>query len=277
MASSDLSINNQFTLYEQFLSQHQTTRREHQSRLIEGVERLCNDIQQTLAEDKNAFEKANEVYHQEFNLVKRLFNSSALEHRSNYVEPSKKLYQQRKDLNKKVLKLLDDIKQEAVSMEVRTRWNGSTCVVYNPITGRTEWKEHWHGGVHGVFNPLTGLIEWKEAFHSGVYGVFNPRSNEIEWKKQYNGGVHGVYNPSLGIVEWKTAFHSGVGGVYNPSTGQVEWKTCFNGGVVGHYDYQSQSVQWIDKWHHGIALIIWDPVAQTYLTTSSCGWYDNED
>lgn len=275
--STELSIHDQIVAYQQLLLQHQTARREHQSALIEGVEYLHNEIQHTLVEDKNAFETAEENYHHEFNVLKRIFNSSASDYHSKFVLPYKELYHQRKDLNKKVSELLNDVKQQSQAIESRTHWNGSICVVYNPITGQIEWRKYWHGGVHGIFNPRTGLIEWKERYHSGVYGVFNPRLNEIEWKTQHNGGVHGVYNPSLGIVEWKTASRRGVGGVYNPSTGKIEWKTEFDGGVVGYYDHQSQTVQWIKKWHHGIALIVWDPVIQTYLTTSSCGWYDNED
>ncbi|CAF2417115.1 unnamed protein product [Rotaria sp. Silwood2] len=95
-------------------------------------------------------------------------------------------------------------------------------------------------------------------------------------EKKWHGGIHGVYNPSTSIIGWKSAFHSGVGGVYNPLTRQVEWKRCFHGSVVGYFDYNTQCVKWTEKWHHGIALISWNPNAKTYLTTASCGWYDDD-
>ncbi len=69
-------------------------------------------------------------------------------------------------------------------------------------------------------------------------------------------------------IEWKTNSSSGVGGVYNPLTREVEWKTSFNGGVVGYYDYETQTVKWEEKWHHGLALITWNPNAKIYLTTA---------
>lgn len=274
--SSESSIDNQITTYEQLYSQHHTNRREHQGILIEPLQHLNENIQKSLDDDKYAFENAKETYHQEFNILKRVFTHTASEHETQFVSPLKQIYHRRKNLGKKVVELLNETAAETVPIETRTHWNGSIAVVYNPITGRAEWKQYWHGGVHGVFNPLTGMIEWQEAFHTGVYGVFNPRLNIIEWKKQYNGGVHGVYNPSTGVVEWKTSFNSGVGGVYNPLKEVVEWKTHFNGGVVGYYDHELQIVKWIEKWHHGVALIVWDPCAKTYLTTASCGWYDNE-
>jgi hypothetical protein len=275
--SSESAINIQLDAYQQLYLQHQTTRREHQGILIEPLQRLNHDVQNALNKDKHAYEKAKETYHQEFNIVKRVFTTAASEHETQSVVPLKQIYHQRKDLAEKVLELLNETTFETNPIEMRTHWNGSIAVVYNPITGRSEWKQYWHGGVHGVFNPITGIIEWQEAFHTGIYGVFNPQLNIVEWKKQFNGGVHGVYNPSTGIIEWKTGFHTGVGGVYNPLKREVEWNTCFHGGVVGYYDYETQTVKWTEKWHHGIALISWDPNTKTYLTTASCGWYDNDD
>lgn len=274
--SSESSIDNQITTYEQLYSQHQTTRREYQGILVEPLQNLNINVQNTLEKDKHAYENAKETHHQEFNILKRVFTHTASEQEKQFVLPLKQIYHQRKDLANKVLELLNETIAETATVETRTHWNGSIAVVYNPITGRAEWKQYWHGGVHGVFNPLTGIIEWQEAFHTGIYGVFNPQLNIIEWKKHFNGGVHGVYNPSTGVVEWKTGFHSGIGGVYNPLKEQVEWKTSMHGGVVGYYDYETQIVKWTEKWHHGIALISWDPKAETYFTTASCGWYDNE-
>jgi len=274
--SSESSIDKQITAYQQLYSQHQTTRREQQAKLVEPLQRLNDDVQNALSESKYAYKKAQETYHQEFNVLKRVFTHTASEHEAQIVLPLKQIYHQRKDLAEKVLELLNETTLETTPVETRTHWNGSVAVVYNPITGRAEWKTYWHGGVHGVFNPLTGIIEWQQAFHTGIYGVFNPRLNIVEWKKHFHGGVHGVYNPSTGIVEWKTGFHTGIGGVYNPLKKQVEWKTHYNGGVVGYFDYETETVKWIEKWHHGIALISWDPHAKTYLTTASCGWYDDE-
>jgi len=100
--------------------------------------------------------------------------------------------------------------------------------------------------------------------------------NIVEWKKKYNGGVHGVYNPSTGIIEWRKDMFYGNGGVYNPLKREVEWKSCYKGDVVGYFDYETQTIKWTQNEHYGIALISWDPYAKTYLTTSSCGWYDND-
>lgn len=276
MSKPKSTLDIQCKTYEQLYSQHQTTRREHQSSLIKPLQDLNEEVQHCLAEDKNTYEKVKEEYHQDFNIFKRVFTSEASEREAQSVAPVKEIYHGRKDLGKKVLELLKEITQEANSIESRTHWNGSIAVVYNPITGRAEWKQNWHGGIHGVFNPSTGTIEWQQAFHTGVFGVFNPRSNMVEWKQNWHGGVHGVYNPSTGEIEWKSAFHAGVGGVYNPLTRQVEWKTAFNGGVVGYFNHEMQRVEWIDQWHHGIALILWDPASKTYLTTASSGWYGDE-
>lgn len=274
---SESTIDIQRNIYQQLYSRHQTTRREYQETLIEPLQHLNNDVQIALIAAKNEYEQAKETYHEQFNVLKRVFTSGASEHETQSVLPLKEIYHQRKELAAKVLELLNETTLEAAPIETRTFWNGSIAVVYNPITGRAEWKQYWHGGVHGVFNPLTGSIEWQQAFHQSVYGVFNPQLNIVEWKKKFNSGIHGVYNPSTGIVEWKSAFHSGVGGVYNPLTKQIEWRTRFNGAIVGYYDYETQIVKWIEKWHHGIALILWDQNSKTYLTTASCGWYGDDD
>ncbi|CAF0733197.1 unnamed protein product [Rotaria sordida] len=274
--SLESTTNIQLDTYQKLYSQHHTSRREHQGILIEPLQHLNNDVQNALNKAKHEYENAEEIYHQNFNILKRVFTHKASEEKTQSVLPLKHIYQQRKDLAKKVFELLNEITLEAGPVEMRTYWNGSIAVVYNPITGSTEWRKYWHGGIHGVFNPITGIIEWQQAFQTGVYGVFNPQLNIIEWKKYFHGGIHGVYNPSTGIIEWKSAFHSGVGGVYNPLRRQVEWETCFHGGVVGYFDYDTQSVQWTKKFQHGIALISWDRNANTYLTTASCGWYDDD-
>ncbi|CAF0743105.1 unnamed protein product [Rotaria sp. Silwood1] len=274
--SSESTIDIQHDAYQELYSQHHTSRREHQGTLIESLQHLNTDVQHALSKDKHEFENAKETYHQQYNILKRTFTHAASEHEAQSVLPLKQIYHRRKDLAEKVLELLNETTLEAAPVEMRTYWNGSIAVVYNPITGRAEWKQYWHGGIHGLFNPITGIIEWEQAFHTGVYGVFNPQLKTIEWKKNFNGGIHGVYNPWTGIVEWKSEFHAGVGGVYNPLTKQVEWKTCWHGGVVGYFDYETQNVKWTEKWRHGIALISWDTDANTYLTTASCGWYDND-
>jgi hypothetical protein len=276
MSSTSL-FNDQTAAYQQLYAQHQTTRRENQHTLIEPLQQLNLDVQTALNEAKHAYEKARETYQQEFNVLKRVFTQTASAHEKQFVLPLKQIYHQQKDLAKNVEELVNETVQETAPVEVRTRWNGSIAVVYNPITGRAEWKENRFRGVHGVFNPTTGTIEWQEKFDSGVYGVYNPQLNIVEWKTNSFGSVHGVYNPSTGIVEWKIDSSSGIGGVYNPLTREVEWKTCFHGGVVGYYDYETQTVKWEEKWHHGIALISWDPNAKTYLTSASCIRDDDDD
>jgi len=272
MSKSTFDI--QFETYQQLYTQHHTYRREHQGQLIGPLQCLDHNVQKELENDRRAYKEAKEAYHKEYNIVKRLFTHAASDHEAHVVQPLEHIYHRRRDFSVKVNELLVETTQEAAPIEIQTYWNGSKAVAFNPITGRTEWKQYWHGGVHGVFNPRKGIIEWQEAFNTGVYGVFNPQTNEIEWRKYFKGGVHGVYNPSIGIIEWKTAFETGVGGVYNPLTKKVEWKTSFNGGIVGYFDYETQQVKWTEKWHHGIGLIYWDKAAGTYLTTSSCGWYD---
>ncbi|UJR33225.1 hypothetical protein I4U23_020680 [Adineta vaga] len=275
--TSKSTVDIQRNAYEQLYSKHQTTRREHQVDLVKSIQYLNEEVQTALREDKNTYEKAMEDYHQEFNIFKRIFTSAASEHQKQAVLPVKEIYHERKDLANKIVELLNETIAETNLIETRKYWNGSIAVVYNPLTGRAEWKQNWHGGIHGVFNPSTGIIEWQQEFHHGVYGVFNPKLNVVEWKNHFNGGIHGVYNPSTGIIEWKSSFHSGVGGVYNPLTGQVEWKTSLHGGVVGYFNSQTQQVEWLEStWHHGIALIHWDSNSKTYLTTASCGWFDNE-
>jgi hypothetical protein len=273
MSSESPSIDLQLHTYEQLYFQHQTTRREHQGVLLESLERLNHDVNSSLKNDKHAYEIVKNTFHQKFNVFQRVLTHAASRYKNDSIQPLKYIYDRRKDLAIKVNELLQETTLETTPVDIRTHWNGSIAVVYNPITGRAEWKQYWHGGIHGVFNPVTRSVEWQDELHAGIYGVFDPKLNIVEWKKFYKGGVHGVYNPSTNNVEWQTSFHSGIGGVYNPLTGQVEWKTSFNGGVVGYFDYETQTVKWIEKWHHGIALIVWDSTVNTYLTTASCGWY----
>jgi len=268
--STESTIDFQFDAYQELYFQHQTTRREHQELLLERLQRLNHDVNISLTDDKYKYENAKETFHQKFNVFKRVFMYSASTHNNDTVQLLKQIYHRRKDLAIKITDLLNETTLEIAPIEMRTHWNGSIAVAYNPITGRAEWKQYWHGGIHGVFNPVTRTIEWQDELHTGIYGVFNPNLNIVEWKKIFKGGVHGVYNPSTGTIEWQTSFHSGVGGVYNPLTRQIEWKTSYNGGVIGYFDYETQTVKWIEKWHHGIALILWDATAKTYLTTASC-------
>jgi hypothetical protein len=274
--STASTIDSQIDAYEQLYFQHQTTRREHQEILLEPLQHLNHNVNNSLITDKRAYENAKQIFYNKFNLFKRILTPSASKYKNSSLQPLKQIYQLRRDLSAKVSELLNETTLETNPFEMRTYWNGSIAVVYNPITGRAEWKQNWHGGIHGVFNPVTRTIEWQDEFKTGVYGVFNPKLNIVEWKKFYNGGVHGVYNPLTNNIEWQTSFHSGIGGVYNPLTRQIEWKTSFNGGVVGYFDYETQTVKWTEKWHHGIALISWDRTTNTYLTTSSCGWYDEK-
>jgi hypothetical protein len=270
------TIDLQFDTYQKLYSQHETTRRENQGVLIDPLQRLQHDINKSLIDDKREYDYTKQEFYQKFNVFKRVFTQTASEYKNSSVEPIKYIYNRRKDLGTKITQLLNETTLETNPIEIRTHWNGSIAVVYNPITGRAEWKDYWHGGIHGVFNPITRTIEWQDAFHKGVYGVFNPKLNIVEWKNYFKGGAHGVYNPSTENIEWQTSFNSGIGGVYNPLTKQVEWKTSFNGGVVGYFDYETQTVKWMDKWHHGIALIQWDSSINTYATTASCGWYGDD-
>lgn len=274
--SVESTIDEQVETYQQLLFQHENTRREHQLQLLPAIRQLNDEVNQSVVEDKRTYDNANVTYHQKFNIFERVFKSDSSRYDQKSVQPLKHLYHRRRDLSKRVNDLFNEIVLETNPMEMRTHWNGSVAVVYNPISGRAEWRENWHGGIHGVFNPVTRTIEWEKAYRTGVYGVFNPKLNTVEWKTYFKGGVHGVYNHSTNTVEWKTSFHSGIGGVYNPLTGEVEWKTSFNGGVAGYFDHDSQSVKWIEKWHHGLAVIVWDTKLNTYLTTASCGWYGED-
>ena len=270
------TIDEQADTYQQLVSQHENIRREHQLRLLPAIQQLNDEVSKAVIVDKRTYDNAKDTYHKKFNIFERIFKGNSSRYEQTSVHPCKYLYHRRQDLSKKVTDLHNETVLETTPMEMRTHWNGSVAVVYNPITGRAEWRENWHGGIHGVFNPVTRTIEWEKNFRTGVYGIFNPKLNTVEWKTYFKGGVHGVYNHSTNTVEWKTSFHSGIGGVYNPLTGEVEWKTSFNGGIVGYFDHDTQTVKWIEKWHHGLALIVWDPKLNTYLTTASCGWYGED-
>ena len=259
--------------YRQLLFQHHDQRRQDQGILLDALDRLSRDVSYSLIDDKQAYDKAKGLFHRKYNRLQRIFTHSASRHRQNTLQPLKLIYHQRRELAWQISELLEETQSEANPLEVRTHWNGSIAVVYNPTTGRAEWRQSWHGGIHGVFNPVTDTVEWRDESHAGIYGVFNPKLNIVEWKKVCQGGVHGVYNPWIDDIEWQISFHSGIGGVYNPLTKEVEWRSAFKGGVVGYFDYESQTVKWIEKWHHGLALIIWDETIHTYRTTSSSGWY----
>lgn len=272
--STESTLDFQFDTYQKLCFQHETTRREHQETLLEPLQHLNDHVKKSLITDKREYENAKETFYHKYNIYKRLLIPSASKYKNSSLAPLKQVYQQRQDLSTKVSQLLNETTLEISPLEMRSHWNGSIAVVYNPITGRAEWKQSWHGGIHGAYNPVTRQIEWENEHQTGVYGVFNPKLNIVEWKKYFQGGVHGVYNPSTNDIEWQTSFHSGIGGVYNPLTRQIEWKTSVHGGIVGYFDYETETVKWIEKWHHGIALIIWDLNTNTYLTTASCGWYD---
>ncbi|CAF1000703.1 unnamed protein product [Adineta steineri] len=273
--SIESTFDSQIHTYQQLYFQHHNNRREDQKILLEPLEQLNYEIKTCLADDKRAYDTSKNIFYRKFNMFKRLFTHSASRYKQDSIQPLKQIYQQRKNLAIKVSELYHETTLETNPLEIRTHWNGSIAVVYNPVTGRAEWKQYWHGGIHGVFNPVTRTIEWQDELESGIFGIFNPKLNIVEWKKYHKGSCHGVYNPSIDDIEWQISFHSGIGGVYNPLTEQVEWKTSFNGGVVGYFDYETQTVKWIEKWHHGIALIIWDSTMNTYLTTASCGWYNS--
>lgn len=269
------SIESQLRTYDHLYAQHHRQRREQQNVLLPPLDQLHRDVRASLKDDKRAYEAVKETFHRKYNLLQRVFTHSATRYKEERAQPLKLIYQQRRALALKVTDLLEETEAESYPLEFRSHWNGAIAVVYDPITGRPEWRQSRRGSVHGAFNPVTRSIEWQEELHGGVYGVFNPKLNIVEWKRFAAGGVHGVYNPSTNDIEWQVSFHSGIGGAYNPLTQLVEWRTSFNGGVVGYFDHDTQTVKWIDKWHHGIALISWDPVMSTYLTTASCGWYVN--
>ena len=274
--SIESTIDLQVNTYEQLHLQHETIRREHQQSLVESIQSLNNDVHTALRDDKRTYERAKANFRQEYHLFRRLFTRAATKHKNYAIEPRRAVYFRRRDLAARVTQLLNETRNETDSIEMRTQWNGAIAVVYDPVRGRAEWRQCKHGGIHGVYNPLTRAIEWESEPHTGVYGVFNPRLNIVEWKRILDGGVHGVYNPSTGAVEWHVSFDSGVGGVFNPVSEQVEWKTSLKSGVVGYFDRDTETVKWMERWHHGLALIVWDPTAQTYVTSASCGWYGDK-
>ncbi|CAF3719280.1 unnamed protein product [Rotaria socialis] len=145
--SAESSINIQLDAYQQLHAKHLTTRRENQRTFIQPLEHLNNDVQNILNVDKDAYENAKEAYHQEYNILKRVITHAASEHETKSVLPLKEIYHRRKDLAERVSTLLAETRLEAAPVETRTFWNGSIAVVYNPITGRAEWKQYWHGGI----------------------------------------------------------------------------------------------------------------------------------
>jgi hypothetical protein len=261
------------TLYTKQLS----TRREDQRSLIRQLHQLCTDIHADLLEDYSAYQQACRDYNGKFHLLLRFFMRAATRYDVRYVKPRRQILRQRQELANLVVNLLQETRLASDAVEIRQQWHGSIAVVYNAQTGQTEWRHCNHGSVHGVFNPITNEVEWQTALHSGIYGVFNPGVNRVEWQTYFEGGVHGVYHPSSGQVEWKTASQSGVGGVYNPTTNEIEWKTSFQGAVIGFYDHREGLVKWIEQWQHGLAMIYWDSSTNSYLVTSSSGWYGDSD
>lgn len=270
-------IDRQTEAYNHLDYQHHSTRRENQRILIEPLENLKLNVAQCLEDDRAKYQRAKGEYRSNYSFFERLLTSDASRYHKSSVDPLKSLYERRVLLMKKIDGLHEAITQELNPMEFRSEWNGSIAVVFNPESGRAEWRTYRSGGIHGVYDPIKKSVEWETSFHTGVYGVFNPQLNIVEWKRFYKGGVHGVYNPAKKIVEWFTSFNSGVGGVFNPLTEQVEWKTSFKGSVIGYFDRNTQVVNWIEKWHHGLAMILWDPDKQSYSTTSSCGWFNDDD
>ena len=269
-------IDSQTHAFHQLYAQHQSTRREYQQTLIESLENLKFDAEKSLANDRRTYEAAKIQFREKFTFIDRLLKSEPSNYYTTSIRPLKEKFQRRTNLVEKINVLYKETRDELNPMEIRSEWNGSVAVAFHPITGRAEWRTFRSGGIHGVYNPTTRSIEWESELHTGVYGVFNPQLNIVEWKKSLNGGVHGVYNPVKKTVEWFISFNSGVGGVFNPLTNEVEWKTSFKGGVIGYFDQQTETVKWIEKWHHGLAMILWDPVNRTYLTTASCGWHNQE-
>ena len=157
-------IDMQSDTYEQFYSEHQSTRREHQHTFIKPLTSLKTDVEKSLADDKRLYDNARVDFQEKYHPIRRLFASSALKHKSSTLQPLKYLYRRRKDLAIKVNNLLQETLNESELIEIRTHWNGSIAVVYDPINGRTEWRECHHGGIHGVYNPHTRTIEWKVMF-----------------------------------------------------------------------------------------------------------------
>ena len=129
-------------------------------------------------------------------IFKRIFTHTASEYETQSVLSLKEIYHQCKVLAARLNGLLNETTLEEDSVEMRTYWNRSITVVFNPNTGRVEWRK-WNDGIHSIFNPVAGTDEGQQAFKTGM---------------------HGVYNPSIGTIEWKISFQSAVGSVYNPST-----------------------------------------------------------
>ena len=158
------------------------------------------------------------------------------------------------------------------NFETRQEWNGGIDVVYNPITGKTEWKKKWHHGVCGVFNPNTEQIEWKEKWNGDVCGVYNPVTKMVEWKEKWHYGIGGVWNPDKQEIEWMEEWNHGVCGVWNPIQHIVEWKTKWNGGIAGYFDENEGVVKWIDSWHHGVCIIRYNSSTKLFDTSRGCCW-----
>ena len=144
--------------------------------------------------------------------------------------------------------------------------------VFNPATGKVEWKTHSFAGIAGVlYNPETKQIEWKQVSRGGVAGVYNPIKKRVEWKIRYNAGVAGVYNPIEKRVEWKIQYNAGVAGVFNPDKGVVEWKIQMCAGVAGHYNPLTKRVEWQHHMGPGMGAVY--PFADAANLASSGSFY----
>ncbi|MCC6747152.1 MAG: hypothetical protein IT371_05795 [Deltaproteobacteria bacterium] len=66
----------------------------------------------------------------------------------------------------------------------------SSASVYDPVERKVLHSDSgMHAGIGGVFNPATGKVEWRSASDAGFAGYYDPTQGAVQWKSEVNSGV----------------------------------------------------------------------------------------
>merc|ERR1712216_176951 len=111
--------------------------------------------------------EARAAYEAQFSAVQRglkFFGGQVSQYRAEHVEPAWKQLRNASDENCQAQDLGQRVEEGLKPVEIRTKWNGSVCGVWDPMMKQVQWQEEWHGGVAGVWNPCTQQIEWRRSW-----------------------------------------------------------------------------------------------------------------
>ena len=256
------SVGELYLMVDELEHRLQNLRREQLPSLLSEVTEIAAVVSRELDSDREAMMTAEVEFDRDIGWFRRLlpFGKKSLEQeRERWMRRYRREVEGDREIHERLFSLLQVVNGAAQPVEWRAH-PGSIAAVFNPATGRVEWRSSNTRCVAGVYNPVNRGIEWRESA-AAVFGVFHPASSEVVWRENAEGGICGVFNPIIGEIEWRLEEGAGVFGAFMADREAVIWKSVPASSVVAAWNRANMRWEWRDSREGGLACAYHDGTA----------------